>query len=97
MNYEQFSDSLSQNEPPADLSILLRALWYDRKGDWEAAHDIAQSREGTREYDHLHAYLHRAEGDLWNAGYWYRRAGVDVFKGSLLEEWKMLVLTFGQN
>lgn len=93
MTYEQFNDSLSQDSPPDDLPVLLKALWYDGKGDWETAHNIAQSKEGTRDYDHLHAYLHRVEGDTWNAGYWYRRAGVEVFKGSLKEEWKTLVLS----
>jgi len=91
MTYEQFADSVSQSAPPDNISILLKALWLDAKGDWEAAHNIAQSSEGTRAYDHLHAYLHRVEGDTFNAGYWYRRAGVEVFKGSLKEEWKSIV------
>jgi len=92
MTYDQFNDSLSQEAPPKQLSVLLQALWYDAKGDWESAHNIAQSSEGTPAYDHLHAYLHRVEGDTWNAGYWYRRAGVEVFNGTLKEEWKALVL-----
>ena len=91
MNYTQFQESLTLKIPPAGISELLRALWYDAKGDWEAAHDIAQSAEGTRSYDRLHAYLHRVEGDTWNAGYWYRRAGAEVFKGSLAEEREYLV------
>lgn len=93
MTYEQFSDTLTLNTPPQQLPVLLKALWYDKNGDWEAAHNIAQSKEGTQRYDHLHAYLHRVEGDTWNAGYWYRRAGVEVFKGSLQDEWKALVLS----
>ncbi len=92
MNLEQFTTSLSQATPPTDISELLKALWYDAKDNWEAAHEIAQSREGTPAYDQLHAYLHRVEGDTWNAGYWYRRAGEAVFKGTLDEEWKSLVL-----
>jgi hypothetical protein len=91
MNYEQFDASLSLNVPPADMPVLLQALWYDKKGNWEAAHNIAQSREGTKAYDRLHAYLHRVEGDDWNAGYWYRRAGTEVFDGTLQEEWTSLV------
>lgn len=91
MTYDQFKSSLSQTEPPQGISIILQALWYDANKNWEAAHDIAQSQEGTKAYDRLHAYLHRAEGDTWNAGYWYRRAGADVFKGSLKEEWEFLV------
>ena len=91
MTYDQFKSSLSQTEPPQGISVILQALWYDANKNWEAAHDIAQSQEGTKAYDRLHAYLHRVEGDTWNAGYWYRRAGADVFKGSLKEEWEFLV------
>ncbi|MCF0054468.1 hypothetical protein [Dyadobacter sp. CY356] len=91
MTYNQFKSSLSQSEPPQGISVILQALWYDANKNWEAAHDIAQSQEGTKAYDRLHAYLHRVEGDTWNAGYWYRRAGADVFKGSLKEEWEFLV------
>jgi hypothetical protein len=91
MTYDQFLSSLSQSEPPKELPVLLQALWYDANDNWEAAHDIAQSSEGTKNYDRLHAYLHRVEGDTWNAGYWYRRAGADVFKGSLKDEWQFLV------
>ena len=91
MTYEQFTSTLTQPAPPQDIPALLKALWYEANDDWEAAHDIAQSSEGTKAYDRLHAYLHRVEGDTWNAGYWYRRAGSDVFKGSLKEEWQILV------
>ncbi len=91
MTYEQFISSLTQTAPPQEIPVLLKALWYDANHDWEAAHNIAQDREGTKAYDRLHAYLHRVEGDTWNAGYWYRRAGADVFKGTLKEEWEFLV------
>ncbi|CAG5002720.1 hypothetical protein DYBT9275_02951 [Dyadobacter sp. CECT 9275] len=94
MTLDEFTASLDNSRPPKDIPVLLEALWYDGKGDWEAAHNIAQSKEGTRSYDRLHAYLHRVEGDTWNAGYWYRRAGADVFKGSLKEEWLVLVKEF---
>jgi hypothetical protein len=91
MTFDEFSDSLSQPSPPEGIPVLLKALWLDASGDWEAAHEIAQSREGTQTYDRLHAYLHRAEGDTWNAGYWYRRAKTDIYTGSLKEEWAFLV------
>lgn len=91
MTFQEFSDTLQLDAPPTQLPILLKALWYDGKGWWEEAHDIAQSKEGTQQYDRLHAYLHRVEGDTWNAGYWYRRAGAPVFEGTLKEEWKSLV------
>lgn len=91
MTLEQFTLSLSQQQPPTGLHPILQGLWYDAKDNWEAAHNIAQSQEGTQVYDRLHAYLHRKEGDRFNANYWYRRAGAAFFDGSLKDEWKLLV------
>lgn len=91
MTFDEFEKAVSADTPPEGLNEILLALWHDAKGDWEAAHTIAQSREGTKEYDHLHAYLHRVEGDEWNAGYWYRRAGASKPSGSLKDEWGNLV------
>ncbi len=91
MTIKEFTTSLTDPTPPAGLSPILEALWHDAKENWQAAHGIAQSKEGTKAYDHLHAYLHRKEGDVSNAGYWYRRAGVPVFNGSLEQEWQALV------
>lgn len=87
MNFKQFRDSVATSGPPTELPLVLAALWWDLKGDWTKAHECAQQRESL---DHawVHAYLHRKEGDLNNARYWYRRAGKPVFKGSLEEEWK---------
>ena len=65
----------------------LKALWHDRKGDWRQAHEIAQdvsSEEGAW----VHAYLHRKEGDLSNAGYWYRRARRSESRADLDREWE---------
>ena len=94
MTYQEFVDSIAASRPPQEIDVLLLALWYDARGDWEAAHNIAQSREGTRDYDRLHAYLHRVEGDEWNAGYWYRRADAAKPAVSLKDEWKELVVYF---
>lgn len=91
MTLDQFKTTLTQPQPPSGLHPILQGLWYDAKGDWEQAHNVAQSREGTPAYDRLHAYLHRKEGDRFNAGYWYRRAGTTFFTGSLEEEWQVLV------
>ena len=91
MNFEDFKTLLTSVQPPASCSILVKALWYDAKGDWEKAHNIAQAKEGTRDYDRLHAYLHRKEGDEWNAGYWYRRARAEMPNYSLEQEWEELV------
>ena len=87
--------SVSENDnPPEGLSIYLQALWWDKKGDWDRSHDIAQDA-GSKEGDWIHAYLHRVEGDLGNAGYWYRRAGKPAKgKESLREEWEELASFF---
>ncbi|MGA0555165.1 hypothetical protein ACO2Q8_00830 [Larkinella sp. VNQ87] len=94
MTLKEFTASLTETNPPSGLHPVAEALWFDGKGDWERAHEVAQSREGTRDYDRLHAYLHRKEGDAWNAGYWYRRAGATVFAGTLDEEWTALAELF---
>lgn len=91
MTYQEFTESLKNDKPDAALSPILAALWHYAKGDWVAAHNVAQSREGTQDYDRLHAYLHRVEGDIGNAKYWYRRAGSTMPSGTLQEEWESLV------
>ncbi|AQG79307.1 hypothetical protein [Spirosoma montaniterrae] len=91
MTFTEFTQTLTQPQPPTDVHPVLQALWYDANGQWEAAHNIAQHREGEPRYDRLHAYLHRKEGDRFNAAYWYRRAGTSFFNESLDEEWQMLV------
>jgi hypothetical protein len=95
MTYEEFVASLSSDNPPAELSNLLKALWYDGKGDWDMSHTIAQDIH-DKNGSWIHAYLHRKEGDIFNAGYWYRQAGKAEFAGSLHEEWASLVQTFLQ-
>ncbi|MET3601548.1 hypothetical protein [Martelella mangrovi] len=54
--------------------------------EWEAVHEICQAHEGEKPFDAAHALCHRIEGDTWNAGYWYRRAGEPVATGSFGEE-----------
>lgn len=68
----------------------LLALWWDGKGDWERAHEIAQDVPDA-DGAWVHAYLHRKEGDLGNAAYWYRRAGRGVASGDLRTEWEGIV------
>jgi hypothetical protein len=82
----EFKDSTKQAQPPAGSTPALVALWHDARGDWERAHQAAQDIEAP-EGAWIHAYLHRKEGDLANAGYWYRRAGKPEFSGSLDAEW----------
>ena len=91
MTRSQFIATLDQPASPEGADPILTALWHDRVGNWGRAHEVAQSREGSQAYDRLHAYLHRKEGDVANAGYWYRRARSPVFQGTLEEEWDHLV------
>lgn len=70
-------------------STYLKALYWDKEGNWEKAHELVQDLP-TLEAAWIHAYLHRKEGDEWNAGYWYRRAGKPIYKGTLDEEWREL-------
>jgi hypothetical protein len=72
--------------PPDGLAGPLLALWWDARGDWTRAHEAAQAGEDAGSA-WVHAYLHRKEGDLGNAGYWYRRAGRPVADGPLDQEW----------
>ena len=85
MDIDAFRETLSTDEPP-ELSHALRALWWDAKGDWHKAHSSAQQDEGVAGA-WVHAYLHRKEGDLSNAGHWYRRAERPVSATSLEGEW----------
>ncbi|MGE0222342.1 MAG: hypothetical protein AB7F35_03515 [Acetobacteraceae bacterium] len=89
MDLTRFRASLAQPSPPEGLSLALQTLWWDAKGDWDTAHACAQKDEGQTGSS-VHAYLHRREGDLNNAGYWYRRAGRTPATVSLEEEWEAL-------
>ena len=88
-----FKASLKLAEPNTGLSVQLKSLWYDGKGDWHKAH--AQVDQLTdRASAWVHAYLHRKEGDSWNADYWYRKAGRTRPETSLEKEWEELVVEF---
>jgi hypothetical protein len=90
MTLEEFEVTLAGARPPAGAGALLQALWYEAKGEWEPAHRIAQDDDGA-DGAWVHAYLHRVEGDLGNAGYWYLRAGRPRAEGPLREEWRAIV------
>jgi len=88
MTLEDFKDTLSASLPPA-VSPALVALWHDARGDWQAAHGVAQDvKDDTGSW--VHAYLHRKEGDLSNAAYWYARAQRPVASGPLESEWDQI-------
>jgi hypothetical protein len=84
---DEFRKTLSAASPPPNLLATLRALWHDAKGNWDAAHKVAQDID-DEDGSWIHAYLHRKEGDAGNAAYWYRRAGKPVSRKSLEAEWE---------
>lgn len=90
MDLQTFRNTLSGENPPETLGAALAGLWWDAQGDWTRAHESAQAAEGPSGA-WVHAYLHRKEGDLSNAGYWYRRAGKPIAAGSFEQEWDEIV------
>lgn len=92
MTLDDFKRTLPEVAPAPGLAAPLAALWWAGKGDWHRAHDLAQDGdEGAHAW--VHAYLHRLEGDLGNARYWYRRAGREPASGPCEEEWETIVTT----
>ncbi len=90
MDYQSFTQSLLQDEVPVPVSAYLQSLWYDAKGNWQRAHEIVQDIDDPKAAL-IHAYLHRKEGDTFNADYWYRRANAMRPDVSLEQEWDDLV------
>jgi hypothetical protein len=89
MTVDEFRASVQAASPPTGLSLALQTLWWDAKGDWDRAHECAQ-QDHARIGSAVHAYLHRKEGDMNNAGGWYSRAGRTPPTGSLDAEWQAL-------
>lgn len=89
MTVAQLKASLDLSMPPSGQQPAVIALWHDAKGDWEAAHRVAQDID-DESGAWVHAYLHRKEGDLSNADYWYRQAGRPAERGSLAMEWDQI-------
>jgi len=89
VRFAEFRASLSGAAPAPSLSAPLAGLWWAAKGDWDKAHKIVQD-DPSREAAWVHAYLHRVEGDLGNAGYWYRQAGQPIANDTLQAEWERI-------
>jgi len=89
MNVTDFRTTLTKPNPPRGLAPAVAALWWAAKGDWDKAHRIVMKEE-SRDAAWVHAYLHRVEGDLDNAGYWYRRARRAAASGPLEAEWEAI-------
>ena len=92
MTFDEFRASLSAASPPPRLPAPVVALWHDAHGDWEKAHQVAQDVE-DESGAWVHAYLHRKEGDLGNAAYWYRRAQKPQTRMPLDQEWEQIART----
>ena len=86
MTFTEFKSSIVASKPPTGLSPPLAALWWDAKDDWDKAHKIVMDESGA-ECAWVHAYLHRRQGDLENARYWYGQAGRPATSGALPDEW----------
>jgi len=89
MNVTEFEASAADPKPRDGLSLALQALWQEAHGDWDQAHKLAQDQDDA-DGAWVHAYLHRVEGDLSNAGYWYRRAGKPECRTELKAEWRAI-------
>ena len=74
MNYKSFIELIKESKPPSSLKGIYLGLWYAKKNNWDLAHNIVQDIN-TDTASWIHAYLHRVEGDIGNANYWYNRAG----------------------
>jgi hypothetical protein len=92
LDFNDYLNSLQEAFPPQRVSVYLQALWYHRKGDWNKAHQIVQDIPDEKA-SWIHAFLHREEGDIWNADYWYRRAHQKRPESSITEEWTFIVKT----
>lgn len=90
MTFQKFKESLGNPMPPENISQNLLALWQEANGSWDEAHNIVQKTSGL-DGDWIHAYLHRKEGDLSNASYWYSRIRKSRPEISLDQEWEELV------
>ena len=78
---------------PQEALRLLKLGGLRMGADWEAAHEICQRQEGTRDYDLVHALCHWIEGDTANRDYWYRRVAPWVRAATLGDEWHAVTLT----
>lgn len=87
MTLDAFIASLDHDLPPDSISVYAISLWYDGKGEWDKAHQLIQDID-DRNAAWIHAYLHRKEGDIWNADYWYQRAQRKRPDATLEEEWR---------
>jgi hypothetical protein len=96
MTLAEFKRTLTKTKPPTSTAPALAALWWAHKGEWQRAHQIVMDAGGAGAA-WVHAYLHRVEGDLPNARYWYRLAGRDAASGPVDAEWEAIVAALLSN
>src|SRR5258708_15590196 len=92
MPLAELNRRVSKANPPPGLAPALAALWWEAKGDWERAHALVMD-ERAKDCAWIHAYLHRVEGDLGNARYWYGKAGKAPATGRVRAEWDSIADT----
>ena len=90
MELETFQQSVKGEVSPEGINVYLEAMWYDAHGNWNKAHSLVDHFEDVTA-SWVHAYLHRKEGDIWNADYWYKKAGRKRPDISLEQEWELIV------
>ena len=83
-------DEFRKKASATEFGPALEALWFLARGDWANAHKCVQGHEGNADCDWVHAHLHRQEGDLNNAGYWYRRAKKSAPDQTIQDEWRAI-------
>ncbi len=92
MTLEEFKQAIATAQISlTSLPTPLKALCHDKMGNWDAAHDVLENAI-DKNSAWVHAYLHRKEGDVNNARYWYRRSGQPEFKGGFDEEWEQIAM-----
>ncbi|MCG6133687.1 MAG: hypothetical protein MET45_03340 [Nostoc sp. LLA-1] len=88
MNTQEFLRLIEkQRSCPQTLPKALQAMWYEKQGNWDKAHEIVQNASDA-DSAWVHAYLHRQEGDLSNARYWYKKSNLPEFLGDINQEWE---------
>jgi hypothetical protein len=90
---DEFRKSVLEKLPPDGMSIYTQSLWWAEKGNWDKAHELIQDLN-DQAAARIHAYLHRLEGDISNAQYWYAKAGDRMPATDLNREWEDLVARF---
>lgn len=85
MDYDTFIISIKNDSPPNECPAPELAMWHALNYNWDSAHHVAQSINNDIG-SWIHAYLHRIEGDLSNATYWYQRANRPLYQGSQEDE-----------